>query len=244
MNTYESLSRDLSRLGVEQSKPLIVHASYKAIGETEGRGETVIDSIIDYMSAGLLLLPSFTYDYVSAEHPVMNVKNTPSCVGVLPELFRKKDGIRRSLHPTHSVCGIGYNAAEFLCGDHLSDTPCGYETVYRRLYEHKGQILLIGVKFMENTFIHGVEEWYDVPGRLLEEHMPLSVVDYDGIIHSTPMRGYTHPFDSLKAFESEDAMIAIGAVTQGKFGNADCLLCDAKKLSDGLGEMIQAGRLY
>jgi aminoglycoside 3-N-acetyltransferase len=97
---------------------------------------------------------------------------------------------------------------------------------------------------MSNTFIHGIEEWYDVPGRLEPEPLPLFVKDYDGTIYPTPMRGHTHPWDSMQPWESEHIMIAAGAVIKGKFGNADCLFCDAKKLSDKLGGMIQTGVIW
>lgn len=246
MHTAESLKQDLGHLGVDPSGILLVHSSYKAIGETEGRGEAVLDSLIDYMETGLLLLPSHTWESVNSvntENPVMDVRTTPSCVGILPELFRKRPGVHRSLHPTHSVCGLGRYAVDFLAGDHLADTPCGFRTVYRRIYEQNGQILLIGVDFMSNTFIHGIEEWCGVPGILKEERTPLYVVDHDGNTHSTPMHCHTPSCCSSKAFESEEAMIAAGAVTRGKFGNADCLLCDAGKLSDELERMIKTGKI-
>ena len=41
------------------------------------------------------------------------------------------------------------------------------------------------------------------------------------------MHEHTHPWDSMQHWESEDAVIAVGAVTKGKFGDADCLLCNA-----------------
>ena len=244
MHTFNSLQNDLDRIGIDPTGILMVHISCKAIGETDGRGDAVIDSLVTYMHNGLLLLPAHTGATINAENPIMDVRTTPSYVGILSELFRKRPGVHRSLHPTHSLCGKGRSAIEFLTGDHLANTPCGFETAYRRLYEQKGQILLIGVRFMENTFIHGVEEWYKVPGRIEDEQLPLYVVDFDGNTHFTPMHTYCHPFDSLNAFESEDAMISIGAVTEGKYGDADCLLCDAKRLSDGLGEMILTHSLY
>jgi len=239
VHTIESLQNDLGRLGADPSGILMVHVSYKAIGETEGRGDAVLDSMAEYMASGLLLLPGHTWANINKDNPIMDVRNTPTCVGVLPELFRKRPGVTRSLHPTHSLCGLGTSAVEFLTGDHLAETPCGFKTAYRRLYEQNAQILLIGVRFNRNTYIHGVEEWYDFPGRLSEKVEHLYVVNYDGTKHYTPQ--YRHDFKDPKwplPHADEEAMIAAGAVRQGKFGDADCLLCDARKLSDKIGERI------
>ena len=237
MNTIKSLRNDLERLKVDPSGILMVHVSYKAIGETEGRGDAVLDCLSQYMENGLFLMGGHTYENVNDEHPVMDARNTPVCVGVLPELFRRRPGVRRSLHPTHSICGLGRHAAEFLTGDHLADTPCGLKTAWRRLYEQKAQILLIGVRFDRNTFIHGIEEWYNIPGRVADEPKPYYVIDFDGVTHFTPQRRHCYGQPS-KLFESENAMLAAGAATEGKFGNAACFLCDAKKLSDTWGEIL------
>ena len=240
MHTVESLQKDLGRLGVDPSGALLVHVSCKTIGEVDGRGDAVLDALSAHMAGGLLMLPGHTWAAVNDTHPVMDARTTPSCVGVLPELFRRRPGVCRSLHPTHSLCGLGRGAGRFLAGDERADTPCGFGTAYRRLYEQRGQILLIGVGFNRNTYIHGVEEWYDVPNRLEEKLKPLFVMDFGGVTRFTPQ--HRHSYNSETGpFRAEAAMIAAGAATQGRLGDADCLLCDARKLSDGLGEMIRAG---
>ena len=41
MHTKESLMRDLKRLGINPRGTLLVHSSYKSIGDVEGRADTV-----------------------------------------------------------------------------------------------------------------------------------------------------------------------------------------------------------
>lgn len=235
MHTTKTLVNDLSRMGIDPSGPLLVHVSYKAIGEVDGRGDAVLDALCEFMASGLLMLPGHTWDNIGEENPVMDARTTPVCVGVLPELFRNRPAVTRSLHPTHSLCGLGRDAANFLTGDHLADTPCGFLTAYRRLYEQNGQILLLGVRFDRNTFIHGVEEWYGVPGQVSEKLTPLYVKDFDGVTHFTPQHRHCYT-EMSPCFYAEDEMIAAGAVKVTRFGDAECLLCDARKLSDRLGE--------
>jgi aminoglycoside 3-N-acetyltransferase len=238
MHTADSLKQDLSRMKISPENILLIHISYKAIGEVDGRADAVLDALSGYMHNGLLLLPAHTWANIKQdENPVMDVRSTPVCVGALPELFRNRPNVCRSLHPTHSLCGLGQAARQFLYGDHLAQTPCGQKTAYRRLYEHNAQILLVGVGFNRNTFIHCVEEMYSVPGRLSEEQHKLWVIDYDGTKYFTPQ--YRHCYPELSAlFSWENEMVSAGAVTRERFGDADCFLCDARKLANEMGKLL------
>ena len=104
MHTYISLRNDLEKLGIPQDGTLLIHSSMKSIGDVEGRADTVLDVFMDYFKeAGLLVFPTLTWSNVNAEQPVFNVRETPSVVGILPQLFRQRPGVIRSLHPTHSL---------------------------------------------------------------------------------------------------------------------------------------------
>ena len=50
--TKEDLIKDLDRLGIDRNGTLLVHSSYKSIGDVEGGGETVIDALMEYMKDG------------------------------------------------------------------------------------------------------------------------------------------------------------------------------------------------
>ena len=85
MHTKESLMLDLARLGIDPRGTLFVHSSYKSIGDVEGRADTVLDALMEYMKDGLLALPTHTWNNVNLQNPVMDVLYTPVCVGILPE---------------------------------------------------------------------------------------------------------------------------------------------------------------
>ena len=232
MHTKESLMRDLERLGVDPHGTLFIHSSYKSIGDVEGRADTVLDALMEYMKDGLLSLPTHTWNNVNLQNPVMDVLYTPVCVGILPELFRKREGVRRSLHPTHSVAAIGCGAEAFLAGEERAVTPCPEGGVYHRLYTRGAQIMLIGVNFTRNTYIHGVEEWEHIPGTLTKGTQDLYVVDYEGKRHHTPQHRHCAPLISETFWKVEPVAIRDGATTVGTFGDAKVFLSDARRLRD------------
>ena len=158
MYTKEDLKEYLKAMGLTGKETILVHSSMKSIGEVEGRADTVLDALIEYFKDGLLLLPTHTWKNINEDNPVYDPAVTPSCVGILTNLFLKRDGVIRSLHPTHSMAGIGVSAKEYLAGEEYNNTPCTPGGCYDRLKDCGGKILLIGVGNERNTYIHSVEE--------------------------------------------------------------------------------------
>ena len=116
MYTKAELKQQLQNAGLTGKETILIHSSMKAIGEVESGADTVLDAWMEYFADGLLLLPTHTWANVNAEHPVYDYRSTPSCVGLLTNLFRQRAGVVRSLHPTHSLAGFGKGAAEYLRG--------------------------------------------------------------------------------------------------------------------------------
>ena len=110
MYTKSDLMTGLAALNIDPRGTLLVHSSMKAIGPVEGGADTVLDALSEYMKDGLLVLPTHTWRSVAGEHNVFDVLHEPCCVGILPELFRQRPGVIRSLHPTHSVAALGRDA--------------------------------------------------------------------------------------------------------------------------------------
>ena len=107
-NFSTTFHNDLESIGLPQGAVMMVHSSLKSFGQVPGGAETVIKTIINFLSpGGTLLMPGLSYLSVRSDNPVFNVSKTPSCVGIIPETFRRMEGVKRSMHPTHSMCGIG-----------------------------------------------------------------------------------------------------------------------------------------
>lgn len=174
--TKKHLKEQLYQMGLNGTETILIHSSMKAIGDVEGGAETVLDAWMEYFKEGLLLLPTHTWKTVNESHPVFDSQKEPSCVGVLTNLFMKREGVVRSLHPTHSMAGFGKHAAEYLAGEEYRNTPCTPGGCYDRLKDTGGKILLVGVGHERNTYIHSVEEVLNVPNRLSDKPVKLTVV--------------------------------------------------------------------
>jgi aminoglycoside 3-N-acetyltransferase len=238
MHTKPSLLAQLESMGIHRKGTILVHSSMKSIGEVHGGADTVLDALSDYMKDGLLVLPTHTWSYINADNPRYEVETSPVCVGLLPELFRKYPGVVRSLHPTHSVAALGAEASSFTAEDERFDTPCHRDSAWGKLLDREAQILLVGVDFTRNTFIHGIEEWIGLPGRLTDSHEPLVTVLGDGREIPVPSRRHCGPSSSENYWKVEDLMRQAGAVSDGHFGNAPVLVCDTVKMNEILTRLL------
>lgn len=229
--TREDLQNQLKDMSLRPDDTILIHSSMKAIGETEGGADTVLDALMDYFSEGLLLLPTHTWAQMGEDYRVFDPVREDACVGILPNLFRKRPGVLRSLHPTHSMAAFGAGAEEYIAGEEENNTPCTPGGCYDRLKDRNGRILLVGVTHARNTFIHGVEEVLNVPNRLTEKPVEFYTVMPDGSRKKIYMRRH---YNAVQPAISEDfvkltqAFYDTGAARQATFGSAECILCDAR----------------
>ncbi|MGZ9585750.1 AAC(3) family N-acetyltransferase [Paenibacillus marinisediminis] len=238
MHTKQSLLAQLKRMDIRPQGTLLVHSSMKQIGDVEGGADTVLDALSEYMKDGLLVLPTHTWSTINADNPRYYVEDTPVCVGILPELFRKRSGVVRSWHPTHSVAALGEDAVSFVTGDERFDTPVARGSAWGKLLDREAQILLAGVDLTRNTIIHGIEEWEDIPGRLTEDHERLITVLPDGTEIQVPSRRHSlsshHYFGKL-----EELLESRGAIQRGRFGDSDVWICETVWMTELISRLLE-----
>lgn len=260
----QQLKGQLESMGLKGDETILIHSSMKAIGAVDGGADTVLDAWMEYFKDGLLLLPTHTWKTVNADNPVYNPYTTPSCVGLLTNMFMKRDGVIRSLHPTHSMSGYGKNAAEYLAGEEYNNTPCTPGGCYDRLKEVGGKVLLVGVGHERNTYIHSVEEVLNVPNRLSDMPMELVIELQEESNNSGKLPPYNRDdgwkkhtdnklcrkvyvrkhYNAQQPHISEDFVklnkifLDRGVVRKVKFGDADSLLCDAKGMFNIVRQVI------
>src|SRR3712207_2603981 len=105
-------------------------------------------------------MPAFTFGRgaPAADHYRRHPKNSarqPTEVGLLSEVFRRRAGVLRSLHPTASVCAYGPLAAELTAGHHLAGTIFGEGTPFGYMARHRTLILGIGTPYFKSlTQVH------------------------------------------------------------------------------------------
>ena len=240
--TKEDLMQHLSEMGFDGTESIMVHSSMKSIGAVEGGADTVVDAFMEYFAEGLFMTPAHTWKQMSAEYSVFNPATEPACVGIIPNIFMKKPGVVRSLHPTHSIAAYGKDAVEYIKGEENVTTPCAVGGCWERLRDRNAKILLVGVTHARNTFIHAIEEVYDVPERLTEEPVDFQIVMPDGSIKEVAMHRH---YNRLTAHISEefDKMLegyfVTGAAKKVRFGDAECILCDANRMFEVTGAILE-----
>lgn len=232
MHDMKSLTADLRAGGIPPEATVLIHSSMKSIGAVAGGADTVLDVLMAYFGKrGLLVFPTLSHRVVNAETPVFDVSRTPCSTGILPELFRSRPGVLRSLHPTHSVAAFGPDAAAFIAGHERFDSPCPRQSPWGRLYDRDAYIIFLGIPIVSNTTLHGVEEWSDVPGTLTESRQPLVVLTAEG--RSIPVPSRRHSGDHSAYYAGPEAeFIAAGIERKIRFGDAECRVLRARPMTD------------
>ena len=241
MYTREDLLADIKDIGIDPEGTLLIHSSMKAIGEVEGRADTVLDVFIEYMKDGLLIFPTHSWDVDNLRNNIYNPLTEPSCVGILTNLFRKREGVLRSLHPTHSVAVLGKDAEEYIKGEENSETPCPRTGCWGRLYDQRAQILFLGCSLKRNTYIHGVEEWNNIADRLKEKPVEIRVINPYGDNYETNL--YRHYSTHGDVSQNYDKLLLPflhkGIAREGKIGDAVSYLCSARKMAELTTEFLK-----
>ena len=233
MYTKNDLIKSFKEIGIDPKGTLLVHSSMKAVGEVEGRADTVIDAFMDYMQDGLLVFPTHSWSEENNKDNNFNPKTEDSCVGILTNIFRKRKGVLRSLHPTHSLAAYGKDAEGFIAGEENRSTPCPREGAYGKLYDRNAQILFLGCTLKSNTFIHGVEEWNQIPNRLADYTIDYKIIFDDKVIeapvhpHQAPVEDVSQNYDKLR-----EPLLEKKICVKGKIGDAVSYLCQAKEMAD------------
>jgi aminoglycoside 3-N-acetyltransferase len=240
VHTLSSLVADLERLGIQPDDRLLVHSSAKSIGPVEGRGDTVLDALAHVVRDGLLLLPTHTWAEENNVDGIFDPEKEPSCVGILTELFRRRAGVIRSWHPTHSIAGLGRAAAEFLSGEENTRTPCPRDGCWGRLYDVGARILFLGAPLRTNTFLHSVEEWHGIADRLATQPTLFRIRTPGGALLDCPQFRHHSSLGDVSQFydKIEPEILRLGIAREGRIGDARSVLCEARPLADLVGSHL------
>ena len=235
MYTKNDIKSQLAQMGIKSDDTVVIHTSFKSVGEVEGGPEAFIDAFCEYLSDGLFLVPTQTWANVTKDFPVYDPKTSEPCIGLIPRTaYKRKDGIR-SLHPTHSMWAHGKDAEKFVCGEENAETPARVGGAWWKLGEVGAKILLIGVDHGRNTYIHVADEIAGLDDRLVREPWDVTVIDYSGDAVTHPFRSHdASRTGSLNFNNFEKAFIYHGAQTDGKIGDAYTRVADAAKCRDVL----------
>ena len=222
--TRERIARDLGLLGIQPGQTVLVHSSLASLGNVLGGADEVIEGLIEAVGpAGTLVLP--THSWRAMEHGcrVFDVRNTPCCVGAIPERFRNRPGVLRSLHPSHSIAALGPRAAELVQGHESCATPCGAGTPYEKILETGGSILLLGTDLRSLTVFHTLEALARVPYLMKLNADHFEIVDHNGA--SRRLAIHRHEAAIARRFGEQEKFLAQNRVLRhGRVGRARSIL--------------------
>jgi aminoglycoside 3-N-acetyltransferase len=233
----EDIKFSLELMGIAKGDVVIVHSSLSSMGYVTGGADAVIDALLETVGdEGTIVMSTLTGWF---KH--FDVDSSPSAVGKISEVFRKRKNAYRSLHPVHSVAAIG-KRAQYITEDHNNcETGCGPGTPYYKIKELNGKIMLLGVDLDRNTIMHCLEEEINA--------LYLKTLD---ILAPTYIDNYKQKKFTLKKFppghrdfirmtpelRKKDALI------EGKIGNAIVKVIEMEKLfSVGL-ELLNNNPLF
>lgn len=174
--TYRDIMRTLRELGFNQNSNVIAHVSLAAIepGSVRGGTETVIGALL--ASCGTVVMPAFTSQTLVwpesgppdngctyGNHAEENARAVmfsadlmvDADLGQVAERFRRHSQARRSDHPVLSFAAVGMHAQEIVAAQSL-ESPLG---PVEWLYDHGGDVLLMGMDHRHNTTMHLAEKF-------------------------------------------------------------------------------------
>ena len=162
----------LRRAGVKRGDFLLVHSALAEFGLIAGGPAAVTEALREAVGPeGTVLTPVFSSPFVFLGDPNCSSLFRPMdaedmkgvYTGSLPKYMARHCEVR-SRHITHSWCGFGRYAAE-ACADHRpQDPPMGERSPLIFALKHGGKVLHFGSKLDSTTFLHCLEDRFDLPG--------------------------------------------------------------------------------
>lgn len=108
--------------------------------------------------SGTLLMPAYTTPPARGAWEFDAIR-TPTYTGLANELFRRSAGVRRSLHPRHSVCAFGPLAQALTQGHERCARADGADSPFDRIrLRADAKFLTLGLPPGYLSFLHWVED--------------------------------------------------------------------------------------
>ena len=165
MLTEQVMTQNLKKLGICEGNSVIVHSSFKSLGEIKGGAQTVVNSFMNAVGKdGTVIFPTLCIEDWLNVYKNWHL-DAPSDVGYLTNFFRKLPGAIRSNQATHSVAAMGKDA-EYFTKTHgesglrygiFGDTPFAADSPWQKMYEKDTKLIFVGAPIIKCTMRHLVE---------------------------------------------------------------------------------------
>ena len=182
------LDAKLRSLGIAAGDAILMQSSFQNLNGFNGEAVDVINCILDIIGPdGHLVMVSMPYggaalDYFREQKP-FDVRRTPSQMGLISELFRRRKGVLRSGNPMHPVLAWGPRAEWLVAGHDTLSHSCGVDSPFEKLLELDTKALLFDVGLDVLTFTHYLEHVFQdtAPVRVYaDEPVDADIIDETG----------------------------------------------------------------
>jgi aminoglycoside 3-N-acetyltransferase len=240
----DQLRDELARYLPPDTEIVMVHSSLGGLQPTfAGEIRDLLDSLIELCGTHrTLAMPAFFFggrevDPIAyyRERPMFDVRRQPSEAGLLTELFRRREGVRRSLHPIASVTALGPQADELVASHHLATTSFGEGTPFAIMAGRRTAIVGIGAEYFRSlTQVHAAE---DLLGERYPLHarpstLPIQLTDFDGTVHH-----YELPFNESvmgRRIERLEQLLGSDELVQWRFHGVPLFVTSAARVTEVL----------
>jgi len=247
LQTRKSIVNDLKSMGIREGMTIIVHSSFKAIGKVIGGPVSVILALEEAVGInGTIVMPTQTehlcepsehdanlsseeIEFIKDNMPTYYPDLTPtSYMGIIPEVFRKQDGVLRSSHPHMSFAARG-NEAKQITENHNLHYALNEESPLGKIYNLSGHILFLGAPTNSNTSLHLAE--YKQQNTFVKPKVWGVKMLLDGIEQWTTYDDINNESDDFELIFNE-FKIQTNAVTEGMVGKAVSYLIPQREMVD------------
>ncbi|MGH9721446.1 MAG: AAC(3) family N-acetyltransferase [Bryobacteraceae bacterium] len=191
-------------LEVDRGDVVYLHTSFSRLAYLAMRPNEFLDALISYLgSSSTLVLPSFAWNIDATQRPwkgyadyyrsrpIFDVRHTPANIGVVPEIFRSRPGVRRSALYWWSIAALGPMADILTDRQHEIEHPYSPESAFGRLEAQGAKVVGLGVS-LNTTSLAPVADYQlgDRHPQVIFSEAPQEgiVVDADG--HAIATRSY------------------------------------------------------
>ena len=245
-----------NNIGRDSFDILMVHSSINALLPMyKGNVKELLDYLILYSKQKkvTLVMPTFTLGKKNSgpesfylNKKVFDVDKTPTTVGLLNELFRRKKDVLRSIHPTHSIAALGPKAEELTNKHHICETSFGDNSPFGIMDSYNTKILGLGVYYYRNlTHVHVVEDIlkdkFPYPIKRTFNIIPVKLKNNDEFF-KYDLKCYTDSLSSVRDLTILKKHIEDKNLKQWSFKGVPMFLTNAKVVTETLILMAKQGK--
>ena len=245
--THSQLVSDFTALGMRPGSVVMLHSSYKAVGNVLGGPPVVIDALLQTLTPqGTLMMyvgwensppdyfvntpPDDVPDIIYREHPAYDPRTARAVRdhGVLAETFRTHPGVLRSAHPDSSFCALGQQA-EYITRDHPFFYGYGENSPLEKLCQLNGYVLMLGAPLFTVTLLHYAEHKARLANkRIIRYRCPILLNGEKVWVDLEEFDTGINVIDAEYGFQDiAGDYLAAGGGVKGQVGQAETYLFDA-----------------